>query len=621
MKARCEARLMALILLFFCFYGFEISDAKVLITEVYADTLMKGEPDEFIVLENFGDSAVNLEGWSISDGEGEIIFPDFVVQPHQKVYVAREAEAFERQALDFGVAVRADFEYENSSEEVPNLQTRGVFALRNKGDEVILRDKGGEVVDAVIFGDAKFNGDAWRGAPLQRPVEGMVFKRKGGKDTNTRRDWVLLWLHTPYFDAKRFNCVEAVAFVSPDCSFEVICDELARASSFICLNVYEFESFALKDALRNAILRGVKVKILLEGSPVGGMSDEEEEIVEELREAGAEVRFSAEPFVNHAKYAVIDGESVIIMTENWGNSGVPHEKTFGNRGWGIILRSKELAEYFKNVFDADFRRGKAELNEGAKENREVYGKAEKGGEVEGKGMPELLLSSSDAEYVLVGDIEPFYACGNITVEPILAPDNAYEEILSMLEGARERIYVEMFSAEKIWFNNECMMNPFFDALISAARRGCEVKVLLDAKEYNLDGNNDNDEVVEWLNGVARAENLNLRAEIADLDALGLLKIHNKGAIIDGQKVLISSLNWKSCSLHNREAGVIVESEPVARYYEQVFMHDWNLTVKGGGEILHPSGKTMSEEWGKIFYIALTFVITVVIFLLIKRYRG
>jgi len=154
------------------------------------------------------------------------------------------------------------------------------------------------------------------------------------------------------------------------------------------------------------------------------------------------------------------------------------------------------------------------------------------------------------------------------------------------------------------------MNPFFDALISAARRGCEVKVLLDAKEYNLDGNNDNDEVVAWLNGVARAENLNLRAEIADLDALGLLKIHNKGAIIDGQKVLISSLNWKSCSLHNREAGVIIESEPVARYYEQVFMYDWNLTVKGGGEI-----------WGKIFYIALTFVITVAIFLLIKRYRG
>ena len=126
MKAGCEARLMALILLFFCFYGFEISDAKVLITEVYADTLMKGEPDEFIVLENFGDSAVNLEGWSISDGEGEIIFPDFVVQPHQKVYVVREAEAFERQALDFGVAVRADFEYEDSSEEVPNLEEGGV---------------------------------------------------------------------------------------------------------------------------------------------------------------------------------------------------------------------------------------------------------------------------------------------------------------------------------------------------------------------------------------------------------------------------------------------------------------------------------------------------------------
>ena len=81
------------------------------------------------------------------------------------------------------------------------------------------------------------------------------------------------------------------------------------------------------------------------------------------------------------------------------------------------------------------------------------------------------------------------------------------------------------------------MNPFFDALISAARRGCEVKVLLDAKEYNLDGNNDNDEVVAWLNGAARAENLNLRAEIADLDALGLLKIHNKVRLLTVRRCL------------------------------------------------------------------------------------
>ncbi len=52
-------------------------------------------------------------------------------------------------------------------------------------------------------------------------------------------------------------------------------------------------------------------------------------------------------------------------------------------------------------------------------------------------------------------------------------------------------------------------------------------------------------------------------------------VHNKGIIVDGQTVLVSSQNWSpDGTLYNRDAGVIIDNEAVARYFQQIFMHDW-----------------------------------------------
>jgi phosphatidylserine/phosphatidylglycerophosphate/cardiolipin synthase-like enzyme len=83
--------------------------------------------------------------------------------------------------------------------------------------------------------------------------------------------------------------------------------------------------------------------------------------------------------------------------------------------------------------------------------------------------------------------------------------------------------------------------------------------------------------------VAAAENLDLEAELADLNGLGLVKIHNKGLIVDDRKVVITSLNWNANSIHNREAGVIIENDEIASFFTAAFFHDWNVSVKGDGE--------------------------------------
>jgi phosphatidylserine/phosphatidylglycerophosphate/cardiolipin synthase-like enzyme len=64
-----------------------------------------------------------------------------------------------------------------------------------------------------------------------------------------------------------------------------------------------------------------------------------------------------------------------------------------------------------------------------------------------------------------------------------------------------------------------------------------------------------------------------------LDVVSNVKIqknvHNKGIVVDGAAVLVSSQNWSADgTLHNRDAGVIIYHQDAAQYFQQVFLHDW-----------------------------------------------
>jgi phosphatidylserine/phosphatidylglycerophosphate/cardiolipin synthase-like enzyme len=60
------------------------------------------------------------------------------------------------------------------------------------------------------------------------------------------------------------------------------------------------------------------------------------------------------------------------------------------------------------------------------------------------------------------------------------------------------------------------------------------------------------------------------------------KIHNKGVIVDGEKVLVSSINWNMNSpTFNREVGLIIEHAGLGEYYTGVFERDWRSAEKSG----------------------------------------
>ncbi|MGB2728107.1 MAG: phospholipase D-like domain-containing protein [Halobacteriota archaeon] len=579
----------------------------VLITEIYPNTATKGELDEYVAITNPCANPVNIEGWSITDTEGKIIFPPFSVAPGETLYVTRNASAFAEQISTVtSKNIFPDFEYGSDSiPDVTQMQTEGrAFALRNSGDEVILQDKSGREVDVVIYGDSDYKAEGWRAEPLRKPREGMIFKRKGIQDTNQCEDWLLLPFGASYHAPEKFSLSgEVTAFVSPDCSFSVLQREIDNASSSLLINLYQFENPYLMDIVLDALNRGVTVCLLLEGSPVAGIQDDGLYIAGEIKERGGEVRFSDDPFINHAKYAVIDDKTLIVMTENWKNTGTPRNNSFGNRGWGIVIRNEEVASYFKAVFFEDFYRCK------------VFSADTEYLETKG-----FFMSREIPEGVYVPVFEPRTMNCNFTVIPVLAPDTALsnETALGAINNAKESVLVQQFSSGRFWGEED---NTFIAALIEAARRGCEVKVMLDS--MYLEGGNNNDEVVSWLNEVASETNLSLEAELADLDSLGLAKIHNKGLIVDGKEVLISSLNWNANSIYNREAGVIIENEEIASFYTDVFFHDWNVSVNveqegGGGEGRSEEGRTSTKM--RIVYVVLTLIISFVIFRMVKWYK-
>ncbi|RZN41471.1 MAG: PKD domain-containing protein [Methanosarcinales archaeon] len=557
---------------------------NVMITEIYYDTYLKGDSNgEFIRIHNPTVDTVEIGGWQITDLEGVITFPSLIgIDAGNCLYLAHNATAFHDETLQ-----RADFEYGVDSDSTPDMvKTSGTIKLSNAGDEVILKDENGEIVDAVVYGGSEPDTvDGWIGVPVDDVREGVILERDRDEttgryeDADSAEDWndfrvyVVGQSHFPYetfwFDG------DVTVFTSPDSSFTAIADAIDNARESVCLNLYQFHNFYLMDHIIAAIERGVEVKIMLEGGPVNGISDYERYIASEIVAAGGDVRFMISDgdrrihdryAFTHAKYAVIDNETTMVTTENWKNTGVPINNTFGNRGWGIIINNPDTARYFSSVFVDDWNPASKDSFSFTSDDpiyRDKYGSPPPGF------VPDRTVLTGNYTSPFCSEI----VSGTFNVSPVLSPDTSLLKtgsIIGMIKGANDSVYVEQLYIRNWGTRANPKPNPFLEAAINASRRGCEVKILLDSTYGEK-----NEVMGEYLNDIAAYENLNLEARLINNVGMGLNKTHTKGVIVDHSQVLISSINWNENSArNNREAGVIIENCDVAEFYIEVFFYDW-----------------------------------------------
>jgi hypothetical protein len=408
-----------------------------------------------------------------------------------------------------------------AAREVTDLPVREAPGLRlaNGGEGLSIRANG-STVHTVRYGEApegeiaSWNGSAVSWRPLgatDRPVA-----RAGGGEVR--------------------------AFVLPDAA-ALPAGVLGAAEQRLWLAGYTLTSERVADRLVAAQRRGVDVRVLVEGAPVGGRTRAGAARLDRLAAAGVAVRAVAGPYArydhHHAKYAVVD-DRALVLTENWKPAG-----TGGNssRGWGVVTDQPAVVENVSGTFAADATWRAAREWERYREGRTFE-----------RGEPAV------GEYPRRHD--PARVRVNST-ELLVAPDNAGGRVRGLIAGSEDAVDVVQVTLGG-W------EDPFAVALRHAARGGVDVRVLLSGAWYVRE---DNRKLVERFRAWADRTDAPLSARLADPGGR-YAKVHAKGAVVD-DSVVLGSLNWNDhAAEHNRELVVVLHGREAAAYYRGVYEGDW-----------------------------------------------
>ena len=421
-------------------------------------------------------------------------------------------------------------------------------------------------------------------------------------DTDSKDDWEISGeikkdIKLKEFNLTTFSSVDSVTCgVSPDSSFGMVAGLIDNAEESIHIEVYILDNYKIAEKLLAALERGVSVKIFLEGAPIG-IPDMEKYIMELITDNGGEVRYmisdagagAGERFTNiHSKFMVVDGTKTFITSENFRLDGISYYGTSGNRGWSVIVESHEVGEYFNDVFYYDFSPSSPDSFSFTVDH-ETYGGPSSDFDPSSRDY-----KPSNGNHEITFQARKFTE--DITVTPVLCPDHTSdrEAILPLIESAQEYVYVQQHSVNDAWKKgSNYVENEYLEALYDAARKGVEVRIQFDE---TFKFSNNHWEIINDTNDLAAEEGLNMMAKFTYNKEIDVAKVHNKGIIVDGDKVLISSINWATNSIYNnRETGVIIESAEVAGYYREIFVFDW-----GGEEIVAMGsiGGVVKDETGK-----------------------
>ena len=585
----------------------------VLIDAVYYDGFEdnNSDVDEAVRLINVSGTAVDISNWQLNDGAtGTTTLPGSVtLAPGETIWIANEATGFARQ---FGFL--PDFEASNTHPGVP--ETVGSWpSYTNTGDEVVLLDNLSAVVDALVYEGGNTGQTGWSGTAVQPypgfGAKGQILYRMRDQtselpvpDSDTAADWaqstgdvingrkVLYpgWDLDTYFQTAKFSQSGTLTVaVAPDNAYETVRSHLNAAQTSIAIESLTFENVAIANDLITALNRGVDVTILLEGAPIGGVPDQEKYICQQIENAGGKCWFMISDDPNdiadryrflHAKFILIDGQQVVISSENLSPNSMPSDNkadgTWGRRGVVLVTDAPGVVAHVQGLFDVDF-----DLTN----------------HVDITGTSSSLIG--DPPFGFVPDLEsggitytvryPNAATfsGTFSYELVHSPENSLRDTDALLglvgqAGFGDVVLVEQLDERPYWgassSNPTDDPSPRTEAYIAAARRGASVQILLDALFDDGDVTS-NTATCAYVNGIAQTETLDLACKTGNPTGLG---IHNKMVLVQlgSQGYLhVGSLNGsEQSSKGNRELALQVQSNDAYAYLADMFQRDWGATI-------------------------------------------
>ena len=599
--------------------NFYTGEPPLLISALYYDTYVSGEPDEAFQIYNPLPALVPLAGWKVTSGTRTVVFPQGItLNGNAKLWCARKAVDFRQ---TFGTAPACEYGGD-SDPAVPDLTGSTALTFSNTGGRIILSSPNGSHTDILVYEGGDPSAPGWLGLTVNpyKPSTtfgeaGQILYRKLDQrtglpvpDTDTRADWAQdpddiingRKAQYPGWELDRFFLPRIVTepatlkvFLAPDNSFAAMKTLLEGATSSIRFEGYTFENARLGELIAARARAGVAVAILLEGGPPGGVSDQQLWVVQQIAQAGGRIyylRSNATADIHdrytyqHGKFWVLDGGTALIGSENINAEAFPDDDkadgTFGRRGAYLVTDAPSVVAELTAIMDADIAPGV---------HRDVWA----------WDPADPILGAPPAGFVPSYDSggnsypvqkpTPLVTQGGFTFQLIHSPEQALRDQDSLLglvnrAGAGDTILVEQLYENLYWgaesSNIAADPNPRLQAYIAAARRGAKVRVLLDAffDNQDLTSPRSNLRTVEYLTAVAQAEGLDLQARRRNPTGQG---IHNKMVLaqIGGKGwAVVGSLNGGEVSAKlNREMALLVGSDEAYAYLADVFWYDWNVT--------------------------------------------
>ncbi len=130
---------------------------------------------DYVCILNPSHHQIALGSYYLTDFEGYLKLRG-TLNSNEKLYIAENATSFRN---FFGFS--PEYTYRD-------IYYNGTFALSNTGDDVALIHDS-QIADIVVYGNKKYSGHGWHGAPVGNVSSGHILRRISLRDTNTSADW------------------------------------------------------------------------------------------------------------------------------------------------------------------------------------------------------------------------------------------------------------------------------------------------------------------------------------------------------------------------------------------------------------------------------------------------
>ncbi len=325
------------------------------------------------------------------------------------------------------------------------------------------------------------------------------------------------------FELTRFRGLHVNGIDSPH--FELI----KKAKKTLDIEIYEMQDADFRDALREAMKRGVRVRIVKDPTPVGercnvfketlstdkaDCRDQKSLVTEVQKNQGAYVAFNKAELCGipgrscyeHGKIIIVDGRIALISSGNFNSSNLCNARQDPktcNRDYSFITRRRPLVTALTKVFEKDLAGVRFDVKQ--------------------------VLSSRDLEL--------------LTVSPY-----SLQPLVDFISSAKKTIEIE----------NQYLKEPTFnEALIKASKAGVKVKVTLaSACAFGAPTRSTADSLKTLYSSFEDA-GIDTRFFTDQAKIMGRSGyMHAKAIVVDGTRAWMGSVNGSSTAMNqNREYGV------------------------------------------------------------------